>query len=102
MDEKALVERRGDLKARITAIGGDEYRGCWIDSARNRKGKEYKRLRWFLVDGKKGCRVLKDQELGRVSDALALLGELDSVDAELGKIRGAIAEIEVKIAALSG
>lgn len=100
--EKLEVEL-APIVQRLAQVGGDRYEGCWLDSAKNRVGTNYQRLRWFTGEGKKkGCKVLKGEELVIAALAMELLAERDRIKAQIGECDRAIAAIEAKISALAG
>lgn len=84
---ESLIARRDQIKAALAECGGEAYRGCWLDSATNGTGKRYTRLRWFRdAPGKKGCRILRGEELAIAARAIALWKELERIEAVLKRL----------------
>lgn len=91
------------VEQRLKRLGASRFEGCWLDSAKNRVGTTYQRLRWFTGEGKKkGCKVLKGEELAIATRALEVMAERDKIKAQIGECDRAIADLEAKIAALVG
>jgi hypothetical protein len=93
-----LTNRLDALRSELKECNGEAYRGCWLDSATNRTGKRYTRLRWFtsLKPKKKGCRILRGEELATATKAIALWQEYERVEAALNRLNEAWASIEAK------
>lgn len=83
-----LQRRLDQLKAKLSECNGEAYRGCWLDTACNSAGKRYTRLRWFreLATKKKGCRILRGEELAIAMRAIALWQEYERVKVELKRL----------------
>lgn len=91
------------IEQRLKRLGASRFEGCWLDSAKNRVGTNYQRLRWFTGEGKKkGCKVLRGEELAIATRALEVMAERDKLNSQIATCDKAIAAIESKIAALAG
>jgi len=99
---QTLVQRIQELDRALAECGGEAYRGCWLDSATNRTGKRYTRLRWFTSHQpkRKGCRILKGEELATATRAIALWQERDTAAAQLEATQQQIEAIEHQASAL--
>jgi hypothetical protein len=93
-----LTNRLEALRSELKECSGELYRGCWLDSATNSTGKRYTRLRWFtsLKPKRKGCRILRGEELATATKAIALWQEYERVEAALNRLNEAWASIEAK------
>ena len=93
--QTALQARIQAIKAEINKLAGETYQGCWIDSATNATGKRYFRLRWFksLRPKRKGCRILKGEDLAIATQAIDLWQQLEKAESELAEVIDAIGRI---------
>lgn len=89
-------EAIANIKAELEEIGGEAYRGCWLDSYLGGGTKRYPRLWWFsdIKIHKKHYRLLADDEVGQALKAIALWAELDWVEGELRRISAEMMKLE--------
>lgn len=95
--EAQLLEAIATIQAELSELGGDEYKGCWLDSSPAHSGRgSYTRLRWFVdvASKRKGCKTLKGEAIGRATRAIELWSKLAQLEAELARVGEELRKLE--------
>jgi hypothetical protein len=80
---------------------GDRISGYWIDTATNRKGKLYHRLRWF--EGKRRrAKVLQDSEVAKYQAMIKRGDQVTKLQQQLDEARKELERVEAFIKSLGG
>jgi len=105
MDYATAAARKAELEGAIATLkqdleqcNGEAYRGCWMDSVKDRTGKRsYSRLRWFKPGegGKKGCKTLRGEQVAEATAAIALWHDLERKEAELLEVSCHLADLRL-------
>lgn len=95
---QAELDQLDQLAARIKGEG-DAIRSpdFWLDTARNKTGKQYFRKRWFDQQGRKRTKSISESDYKAIAAAIERGKQLETIEAGMKRIEGLVEDLELEV-----